>query len=345
GMGAVYQAEDLRLPGRMCAVKEVRPDPGATAELLQQTQEQFYREASILARLDHPNLPKVSDFFSDSGSDYLVMDYVPGSNLKELADNARRSGQFLEEEEVLSWTAQIFDALEYLHSRQPPILHRDIKPSNIKLTTEGLIKLVDFGLVKPLDMEDPSTLTVVRGLGSLPYTPLEQYGGDMGHTDGRSDIYALGATLYHLLTGRAPITAQERFLRDDSLEAPRTLNPRISTRTERVMLWAMAMHPTERPASISDVRQALMGSSPLYSSFSTTTASRRTETWTTAVRANLGLVTLVVFLLLLALWITMVPSTGTIVPPQSLGRTAHLLSSPGIALPLLTLLFPGEMSV
>ncbi|MSP12507.1 MAG: serine/threonine protein kinase [Chloroflexi bacterium] len=343
GMGAVYKAEDLRLPGRICAVKEVRPDPGVTAELLQQTQEQFYREASILARLDHPNLPKVSDFFSDSGSDYLVMDYVPGSNLKELSDIAHRAGKFLEEEEVLGWTAQIFDALEYLHSRQPPILHRDIKPSNIKLTTEGLIKLVDFGLVKPLDLEDPSTLTIVRGMGSLPYTPLEQYGGDMGHTDGRSDIYALGATLYHLLTRRAPVTAQERFLREDSLETPRSLNAHISARTERVMLWAMAMHPAERPATISDLRQALMGSSPLYSSFSTTTASRRLDTWSTAIRANLGLVALAVVLLLLALWITMVPTTRTIIPPQSLGRTAHLLSSPGAVLPPLTWLLHRNM--
>ena len=104
----------------------------------------------------------------------------------------------------------VLDALDYLHSRTPPILHRDIKPANIIVTPEGLAKLVDFGLVQQVDNEDQQTLTVAQGRGTLAYTPLEQLGGDVGLADAKADIYSLGATLYHLLSGRVPPTAQVR---------------------------------------------------------------------------------------------------------------------------------------
>lgn len=316
GAGAVYQAEDLRLEGRMCAIKEVRPQPGADAEAIAQAQEQFRREASILARLDHPNLPKVSDYFSRGGQDYLVMDFVPGRNLKELLDEARRQQRFLEEERVLAWAQQLCDALAYLHSQDPPVLHRDIKPANIKLTPEGRIKLVDFGLVKPLDPEDPRTITVLQGLGSLPYTPLEQYGGGIGHTDTRSDIYALGATLYHLLTGRAPATAQERFLRPDALPAPRSINPQLSARTEKAILAAMAMHPEDRPQSIEDFRALLFSdvSAPGYTIAEISSAP--ISPWLQALHENLVLLTVVLLLFLLAVAVTW-NVTGTAVSTAS----------------------------
>ncbi len=121
--------------------------------------------------------------------------------------------------------AQLCDALTYLHRQDPPVLHRDVKPGNIKLTPDERIKLVDFGLVKPLDLEDPRTLTGLRGVGSLPYTPIEQYAGELGHTDARSDLYGLGATLYHLLTGQQPASAQDRFLDPEALTPPRQINP------------------------------------------------------------------------------------------------------------------------
>ena len=200
GMGAVYEAEDLRLEGRRCAIKEILLDPGMDETARAQAQEQFHREASILARLDHPNLPKVSDYFSDSDHDFLVMDFVPGRDLKDIMDEARRADRFLEERDVLNWVTQLMDALDYLHTQEPPVVHRDIKPGNIKLTPDGRIKLVDFGLVKVLAPGDDRTITVLQGRGTAAYTPLEQYGGDVGHTDVRSDIYSLGATLYHLLT-------------------------------------------------------------------------------------------------------------------------------------------------
>jgi serine/threonine-protein kinase len=256
GMGSIYQAEDLRLDGRLCAVKAVASDESLPLETREQSREQFRREASVLARLDHPNLPKVSDYFSEGITDFLVMDYVPGNDLKELMDEARLAGRQLPEQDVLAWALQIADALIYLHGQDPPVLHRDIKPANIRVTPSGLIKLVDFGLVKLL-IPDERTITVVQGRGTALYTPLEQYGGDTGHTDARSDIYSLGATLYHLLTNEPPAEAKQRFLRPDSLRPLRTVNPDVAPQTERAILWAMAMHPDERPPDVGAFREAL----------------------------------------------------------------------------------------
>lgn len=258
GMGSIYLAEDLRLEGRQCALKEVEHDRTMPPEMLRQTREQFQREATVLARLDHPNLPKVSDFFSIGGRDYLVMDFVPGKDLRTLMKDAHQLGSFLPEREVMAWASQLADALTYMHSQDPPILHRDIKPSNLKLTPSGLLKLVDFGLVKILASEE-MTITVLQGRGTALYTPLEQYGGDSGHTDNRSDVYAFGATLYHLLTNQPPTEARERFLHPDSLVPPRQINPEISSRTERAILWAMSLHPDDRPKDIETFRQALLG--------------------------------------------------------------------------------------
>lgn len=263
GMGSIYLAGDLRLEGRLCALKEVEHDNSLPKEMLRQAREQFLREATVLARLDHPNLPKVSDFFSEGPRDYLVMDFVPGKDLRTLMTEARQNGNFLNERDVLNWASQLADALTYMHIQDPPILHRDIKPSNLKLTPSGLIKLVDFGLVKILASEE-MTITVLQGRGTALYTPLEQYGGDTGHTDARSDIYAFGATLYHLLTSHSPIEARERFLHPYSLVPIRQLNPNITYRTERAIFWAMSLHPDDRPQDIESFRQALLGTlSPL----------------------------------------------------------------------------------
>lgn len=261
GMGAIYLAEDERLTGRLCALKEVVHDTSLSEALKQQARDQFYREASILARLDHPNLPKVSDYFSTTTKDYLVMDYVAGSDLRALLEQARAAGQHLKEADVLAWVGQLLDALQYLHGQDPPILHRDIKPSNIKLTPIGIVKLVDFGLVKVLE-PDEMTVTVVQGRGTALYTPLEQYGGDSGHTDPRTDIYALSATLYHLLTNEPPAEAKHRFLTAAALLPPRRHNPAISVAVERAILWGMALHPADRPVDVQTLREALTGRMP-----------------------------------------------------------------------------------
>jgi len=255
-MGAIWLADDNRLDGRVCAIKGIVRDQHTTPEAHEQARTQFHREASVLARLDHPNLPKVSDFFTEDETDILVMDFVDGEDLGEIIRTVRKEGRFLSESDILDWTRQILAALEYLHQQTPPVVHRDIKPSNIKLTSRSLIKLVDFGLVKVMT-PDERTVTVVQGKGTIHYTPLEQYGGDTGHTDLRSDIYSLGSTLYHLLTNQAPPEAKVRFLHSESLSPLRDINSSVSARTERAIHWSVSLHPEDRPASIVAFRKAL----------------------------------------------------------------------------------------
>ncbi len=274
GMGSIYLADDLRLEGRQCAVKEVEHDKTLPADVVKQARDQFQREATVLARLDHPNLPKVSDYFSIGPRDYLVMDFVPGKDIRTMMTEARQSGSFLQEEDVLDWANQLADALSYLHNQNPPILHRDIKPGNLKITPSGLLKLVDFGLVK-LAAPGEVTITILQGRGTALYTPLEQYGGDSSHTDTRSDIYSFGTTLYHILTNTPPLDARERFLHPEGLIAPRQLNPSISARTDRAILWAMGLHPTDRPQTVEEFRQSLLGDNiPVQRSRSISVAPR-----------------------------------------------------------------------
>ena len=262
GMGNIYLADDTRLDGRQCALKEVEHDRNLPEDIRTEARDQFLREATVLARLDHPNLPKVSDFFSIGEKDYLVMDYVPGKDLRTLMLEAKAQNTFLNEDDVLDWAGQFADALTYLHRREPPILHRDIKPSNLKITPDGLLKLVDFGLVKLL-APDEETITIIQGQGTLLYTPLEQYGGSESHTDARSDIYAFGATLYHLLTNQPPVDARQRFLYPENLALPHKVNPNVSARTEKAILWAMELHPSQRPESVEILRQFLFGTKEL----------------------------------------------------------------------------------
>lgn len=301
GMGAVYLVDDERLQGRQCAVKETLPRPGLSEEAAQAAHKQFYKEASTLARLDHPGLPKVSDFFAIGDRDYLVMDFVAGQNLQEIVNNMRRESRFLNQETVLKWADQLCDTLTYLHSRQPPVLHRDIKPANIKLTPEGRLKLVDFGLVKPLDPQDPSTLTGLQGAGSLPYAPLEQYVDHLGHTDARTDLYALGATLYHLLTNTVPASAQERFLLPESLLPPQQINPGISAGVAQAILMAMAPHPKDRPGSVALWQQILHSSVLTAPMFSATATG---SDWSSTLHENWWLAGIALILLIASVWIT-----------------------------------------
>ena len=332
GMGTTYRAEDLRLQGRFCAVKEALPDPDATPDELAQSREQFYQEASTLARLDHPNLPKVSDYFSQDDRDYLVMDFVPGQDLKEILTTALRDGHPLVERQVLAWADQLCDALSYMHTQDPPVLHRDIKPSNIKITPAGRVKLVDFGLVKTLFPDDQRTITVVQGRGTVQYIPLEQYGGDTGHTDIRSDIYSLGATLYHLLTGQPPLDAKQRFLKPKSMKSLRSLNPVVTSQTDQAILWSLAMHPDERPASIDEFRAALLAPGPV-----SRTVSRLLDhqaPFSQFISANRVLLGIMGALLLAAALVTARPSmipplpTPTATPTVTLAPTATHAPAP-----------------
>jgi serine/threonine-protein kinase len=226
---------------------------------------------------------------------------VPGQNLLEIVNGAQREGQFLDEARVLSWIDQLCDTLTYLHARQPSVLHRDIKPANIKLTPDNRVKLVDFGLVKPLDPDDPNTLTGLQGAGSLPYAPLEQYVDHLGHTDARSDLYALGATLYHLLTGCVPASAQERFLAPESLLPPQEINQKLSLGVSQVTLKAMSPHPKDRPASVADWQQMLHSSdvtAPLG------TNQEIAAGWISSLRESWWLVGLALLLFIVSVWVT-----------------------------------------
>ncbi|MBN1995388.1 MAG: NPCBM/NEW2 domain-containing protein [Anaerolineae bacterium] len=246
GMSRVYRAEDTRL-GITVAVKE-NLQVGQMGQ--GESRRQFENEARLLAKLSHPNLPKVSDHFFDdeTGRQYLVMEYIEGDDLETIV---RRSG-LLSEQVALNWLGQVLDALEYMHRQNPPIIHRDIKPANIKITPQGKAVLVDFGLVK---LAGQGTMTGARAV-TAGYSPPEQYGFS---TSARSDIYALGATLYTLLTGLVPPEAPVLISGDRPLIPPRQVVSQISPGVEAALLRAMAMKTTERWESVSALRQALQG--------------------------------------------------------------------------------------
>jgi len=256
GMGAVYRAWDMRLDV-LVALKEMTSQPGLDPQSLAQLRQQFRQEAVVLARLHHPHLVRVTDFFEENGNAYLVMDFVEGESL---AQRIEREGA-LPEAQVLEWTGQLLDALAYCHAQG--VIHRDAKPQNVIICPTGQVVLVDFGLVKLWNPRDPHTRTAMRGLGTPEYAPPEQYDAQMGHTDPRSDIYSVGATLYHALTGQAPPTATMRIANPGILHPPRTLNPRLSPTTEATVLRATELAVGNRFATAQEMAAVLRGEMPV----------------------------------------------------------------------------------
>lgn len=250
GMGAVYFARDPVL-NRNVAIKQLQADPITGQLTSERIQAQFQREAQILASLHHPNLPRVTDYFADDNLHYLVMDYIEGQTLQELLLNNPNG---LAEEQVLDLADQLLSALEYIHAHH--LIHRDIKPANIRRTPDGSIFLVDFGLAKPHDPNNPHTTAMIHGLGTPEYSPPEQY-DPASHTDERSDIYSLGATLYHLLTGQAPATVTRRTSDPEAFRMPRATNAHISPEVERAIMRAMELERAKRFVSATDMRAAV----------------------------------------------------------------------------------------
>jgi serine/threonine protein kinase len=244
GMGSVYRAVDENL-GVDVAVKENLFTSDEYAR-------QFRLEAVILANLRHPNLPRVSDHFviGDEGQ-YLIMDFIEGEDLRQRME---RVG-LLPEDDVVQIGAAICDALSYLHSRKPPILHRDIKPGNVKITSDGHIYLVDFGLAKVVHGSQATT-TGARAM-TPGYSPPEQYG--TGRTDPRTDIYSLGSTLYAALTGIIPEDGLARAMDNAQLTPLRKRNPKITRRLATVVERAMAIDPADRFQSADDFKKSLLG--------------------------------------------------------------------------------------
>jgi formylglycine-generating enzyme required for sulfatase activity len=250
GMGAVYLAVDRRF-GSTVALKEtlVQGEPLRRA---------FEREARLLNKLRHAALPVVLDYFTEGATQFLVMQFIPGEDFGELL--ASRGSGF-PSDDVLRWADHLLDALEYLHSQEPPVIHRDIKPQNFKLTPRGEIILLDFGLAKgaPVDMSQ------LKGTGSVygytpHYAPFEQIRG--AGTDARSDLYSLAATLYHLLTAELPPDAMTRaeaamLKQEDPLRLASDVEPGVPHAVAAVLHKALAMDREERFSSAAEMREAL----------------------------------------------------------------------------------------
>ena len=246
GMGAVYLAVDQRFESYV-AIKETFYKDDELGEA-------FEREARLLNGLHHPNLPHVSDYFTESSGHFLVMQFIEGEDLFEIL---KREGAF-PQQDVLRWTNSLLDALDYLHSQESPIIHRDIKPQNLKITLRGNIILLDFGLAK-LNSRDTQGELSVFGY-SRKYSPLEQIQGT--GTDARSDIFALGATMYHLLTGKPPIDVLARASaivagNPDPLEAASEINEEIPVGIANVLNSALALNAAARFVSAKAMQQAL----------------------------------------------------------------------------------------
>jgi serine/threonine protein kinase len=252
GMGAVYEATDERLRNRV-ALKQTLVE----GETFSQA---FEREAQLLASLRHPALPRVIDHFVDERGQFLVMDYIEGDDLATLL---KARGTPFPVHEVLRWADLLLNGVEYLHTHEPAIIHRDIKPQNIKLTPQGQLVLLDFGLAKGSAVGGQPTRASLFGY-TPQFAPLEQVQGT--GTDARSDIYSVGATLYNLLTAQSPTDVISRASallnrQPDPLRPVHEINPAVSPMLSGVIIQAMSMAADERFAAVAAMRRALSAAS------------------------------------------------------------------------------------
>jgi len=246
GMGSVYRARDLHFPNvvKLVAVKEMinlAPDPLVRQTIVQN----FEREANMLATLNHPAIPRIYDYFSEDNRSYLVLEFIHGKDLESVIGDANG---FLPEDQVISWAIQLCDVLEYLHGHKPdPIIFRDMKPSNVMINHNGDVVLVDFGIAKTFQTGQKGTM-----IGTEGYSPPEQYRGEATPL---ADLYSMGATLHHAVTRRDP-RLEPPF---SFAERPvRRINPNISVEFEAVVKTALQYNPTDRFASVTDMKEALM---------------------------------------------------------------------------------------
>ena len=282
GMGAVYEAYD-NVFDTTIALKEILIDlsKNSTPAQREMIKLAFEREGKILAKVNHESFPHVRDYFQDNDRQFLVMELIDGDDLGDLLE---KRGQPLSVEEVARWSEQLLDALDYLHTLNPPVIHRDIKPQNLKVTSRGKVKLLDFGIAKGNESQNNATISNQTFVAAtLHYSPLEQIYRVLDPTfrevisyqfkdqlapvvdqnaDARSDIYALGATVYHLLTNTLPIDALKRSLeiwagKPDPLVSAYALNPQIPPAVSEVLRRAMDVEHSRRYASAKEMQTAL----------------------------------------------------------------------------------------
>lgn len=244
GMSTVYLARNNRMNMQL-AVKEIKNDGSKSTEILLKGLE---REANILKDVDHPVIPRIIDIVKHGSTICVVMDFVEGENL---ADKLKEVGSF-SQDQVIEWGLELASALDYLHSMNPPIIYRDMKPSNVMLKPDGGVKLIDFGTAKTYDIENNADTTA---LGTRGYAAPEQFGDAQGRgiykTDARTDIYNLGATLYHIVTGKNPQEPPYEMV------PIRQVNPMLSTGLEQIILKCTKANPNERYQSCSELIYAL----------------------------------------------------------------------------------------
>ena len=239
GMSIVYLAMDNRL-NKQWAVKEIKKKANSDNRVVVQS---LLAEANLLKKLDHPALPRIVDIIESPETIYVVMDYIEGESLNKVLERSGAQPQ----EYVINWARQLCDALQYLHSQPRPIIYRDMKPGNVMLTPNGNVKLIDFGIAREYKEQN---LADTVSLGTKGYAAPEQFGG-MGQTDARTDIYCLGVTIYHLVTGQNPCEPPYEIY------PIRRFNPELSAGLEAIILKCTRMNPDERYQSCAELRYAL----------------------------------------------------------------------------------------
>lgn len=246
-MGSVYQARDKRLADRLCAVKEMIElfaDQSQRAKAV----EDFKREAEVLAQLDHPSIPTVFDYFIEGGRYYLVMRWIGGG---DLAEQMRLRGGIVDEATVTKWAIQISDVLHYIHTQKPPIIYRDLKPANLMLDDKsGRVMLVDFGIARIVRPTEKG----VTAIGTMGYAPPELFAGKV---EPRSDIYSLGATIFHMMTGSDPQDNPLLIFDFSKNPRPSQINPSISPEMERILMKTVAHKPEDRYLNALELMRSL----------------------------------------------------------------------------------------
>ncbi len=239
GMGVLYIAEDVKLANRICVVKELLTDEDPT--LHKENVQAFQREAQVMVKRDHIHMLELFDFFEENGRHYMIIEYIDGIDLEKKLEN--NNNKPLNELQVVEWTIPVCKILYHLHIGKPPVVHRDIKPGNIMILSDNSVKVIDFGI---------SRFGFKKGddLGTPGYAPPEQYKGE---ANPKSDIFALGATLHHLLTGRDP-----RDHKPFTFPEPHTLNPKISTPLNNLIMKCLQKDTKKRPQSAKEVEKELI---------------------------------------------------------------------------------------